>query len=163
MKRIRIIGTPGSGKSYLAELISRKLKIRVYDLDDLYWYKKYSKKRSPKKLRELIKNITNKKSWIIEGMQYGVDSEWIIKKSELVIWVNPSLHKIIFRLILRHKNRKNEKLSGTLKLIKSVIKYKLNINSKHKKAHNSYFQKYSHKFIVIKNNKGIEKFLGILK
>jgi len=36
MKRIHIIGISGSGKSYLADKISKKLNIEKIDLDDIY-------------------------------------------------------------------------------------------------------------------------------
>lgn len=159
MKRIRIIGTPGSGKTYLAKLISKKLKIPVYDLDDVYWQKKYTKRRDPKKIGKLIKKIIKKRKWIIEGMQWGIESEWIVKRSDVTVWVDPGLIKIIFRLIMRHVKRKEKTLIGTLQLLKAATKYKLNIFSGHKKAHKDYLKKYNNKFIIIKGNKDLQEFL----
>mgnify|MGYP004583180907 FL=1 len=35
--KIHIIGTPGSGKSFLADNLSKQFDIPHYDLDDLQW------------------------------------------------------------------------------------------------------------------------------
>ena len=35
--KIHIIGGPGSGKTFLAEKLSKELGIRHYDLDELQW------------------------------------------------------------------------------------------------------------------------------
>ena len=82
--KIFIIGTMGSGKTTLAERLSKELKIRHYGLDDVYYSKKYTKKRKEdvreRKLNELLK----KKKWIIEGV-FNNWTEEIFKKADLVI------------------------------------------------------------------------------
>lgn len=37
MNRILILGPCGAGKSHLADLMGRKLKIPVYHLDSIFW------------------------------------------------------------------------------------------------------------------------------
>jgi len=46
LNKIFILGSSGSGKTFLANLLSKKLNIPSYDLDDIFWYKKYTKKRA---------------------------------------------------------------------------------------------------------------------
>lgn len=41
--KIHIIGGPGSGKTYLAEKLSKELGIQHYDLDELQWDNKTDK------------------------------------------------------------------------------------------------------------------------
>ncbi|MBS3144559.1 AAA family ATPase, partial [Candidatus Woesearchaeota archaeon] len=41
-KRIYILGCSGSGKTSVAQELARKLHIQHYDLDDLFWKKKYT-------------------------------------------------------------------------------------------------------------------------
>ena len=46
--KIRIIGCSGSGKTYLANALSKKYNISHFDLDDIQWdnnAKEYGKKR----------------------------------------------------------------------------------------------------------------------
>ena len=36
-RKIHILGAAGSGKSYIADLLSRTYGLSVFDLDDLFW------------------------------------------------------------------------------------------------------------------------------
>ena len=99
--RIWIIGGSGSGKTYLARKISKILKIKNYELDDIIWDKKYTLKRPKALMVKKLKKITKKEKWIIEG----VSSSWIesgIKRADLVILLKVHSSKIIWRLFLRH-------------------------------------------------------------
>ena len=61
MMKIHIIGGPGSGKSFLAEKLSKELGISHFDLDDLQWDNKsasYGVKRSPDERDRLLNDVT---------------------------------------------------------------------------------------------------------
>ena len=64
-KRIYIIGSTGSGKTYLARKLSLLFGIKSYDLDDIYWIKKYYKKRDENVKQRMLERIYQKKEWII--------------------------------------------------------------------------------------------------
>lgn len=163
--KIRIIGTCGSGKSFLAKEITEKTGIKKYDLDNIFWVKKYTKRRSDNEIKKLLEKISKKKKWIIEGMHYGI-TENIEKKSDLIVWINPQWNKIFWRLIKRFFNRKGkpgESVKDTIRLLNWMTRYKINIFSKSKKAHKNIFKKYSDKSIILKNKNEINKFLKKLK
>ena len=72
--KIRIIGGPGSGKSYLAEALSKETGIPLYDLDDLQWKNElgsYAQRREPEERAKMLEQILQKENWIIEGVYYG--------------------------------------------------------------------------------------------
>jgi len=48
-QKIFILGTSGSGKTTLAKQISEKRNIPHYNLDNFFWYKKFSKKEAQKR------------------------------------------------------------------------------------------------------------------
>ena len=73
INRIHIIGTTGTGKTYLAKNLSRMLKIKHHDLDDIFWIKKYTKIRPDKERRRLLTQILKNNKWIVEGIY----SSWI--------------------------------------------------------------------------------------
>jgi adenylate kinase family enzyme len=79
-KRIFILGTTGTGKTHLAYLLSKKLKIKKYSLDDVYWKRKYDIKRTEKERDKELKKITKNKRWIIEGIY----SHWPKKAAKKV-------------------------------------------------------------------------------
>lgn len=123
--RIYIIGTAGSGKTFMAKKLSQKYKIPHYDLDDILWKIKYSKKWSKNKRRKEIKKIADKKRWIIEGVYSG----WInyaLKKADLVIFIESNKILAVKRLILRFFKRRGakENIRDLFGLIRFSLKYK---------------------------------------
>lgn len=167
MKKIRIIGTCGSGKSYLAKELSKKLKIPHYDLDDIFWKKKYTKRREEKEMKKMVNKTMKKNKWIIEGIQYyNHNIEKTFKKADLILWLKTKTTTSCYRIIRRYITRKNEKqenAKNTLKLLKSPILYNLNIKSKSKKTHREISNKYKKKLIILKNKKQINEFLKSIK
>ena len=70
--KIHIIGGPGSGKTFLADRLSRQLGIPHYDLDDLQWDNTagYGIKRNPQERDALLRQILQQEDWIIEGVYH---------------------------------------------------------------------------------------------
>ena len=76
--KIRIIGGPGSGKTFLAKKKEEELSIPHFDLDDLQWDNKadsYGTKRDHQEREELLEKILLREDWIIEGVYYKWCSE----------------------------------------------------------------------------------------
>ena len=73
--KIHIIGCSGSGKTYLANALSKKYNISYFDLDDIQWdnnAKEYGKKRTLDERKALLQEILyNNDEWIIEGVYYA--------------------------------------------------------------------------------------------
>ncbi|MEK6913904.1 MAG: AAA family ATPase [Nanoarchaeota archaeon] len=166
MKRIYILGASGSGKSFISKKLSKILRISVYDLDDLFWKhgkeRKYDVKRDEKERNNLLKEITKKDKWIIEGCY----SSWIedsIRKSDLVIWLDPSFPILAHRLILRFFKRKILMSKDGLKDLGLLLKYAKNYHVKNQPAgfykHKELIEKNKLKFIYIKNKRELKKFL----
>jgi len=164
--KIYILGTSGSGKSTLANQISKILKIKTYDLDNIFWYKKYTKKRNIEKRKEKLKQLLKgKKKWILEGI-YTDWSENAIKKADLIIWINTPRHVISWRIFKRHLKRRkegNETLKDCLNLIKYAIGYKKNTKSAGYESHKKIIKNHKKEVIVLKNKKGIKKLISNLK
>ena len=165
--KIRIIGPAGCGKTYLSEKISNKLKIPRYDLDDIFWDKKYTIRRKDKEITKKIEQILKKPKWILEGIQYySHNIPKTFQKANTIILVNPSTIVNCCRIIKRYTQRrrnKEETAKGTLKLLKFPLSYNLNIKSKSIKAYAEVFNQYPKKVIILKNKKQINKFLTNLK
>ena len=71
-KKIHIIGSTGSGKTYLAREISKRLHIPFFELDDIVWNGavELSGKNSPEVRDKILEDIINKEQWIIEGVYH---------------------------------------------------------------------------------------------
>jgi adenylate kinase family enzyme len=106
--RICIFGGPGSGKTYLAKKTSKELKIKHYDLDNIFWDKKdidYSQRARPKDRNKDFKKILKNKSWIIEGVYFRWNKESFSKADKIIILQTNTFIRD-FRIISRFiKNR----------------------------------------------------------
>ena len=159
LKKVYVLGTSGSGKSYLARLISEKLDVPCYDLDDIFWVKKYSEKLHEDKRVLKIMKIAKKKSWVIEG----VYASWVSKaiaEADLVIWLRTPAHKRVSRIISRKlKNYDRDSWRGTFGLVRFSLAYRFRKKKASHSGHKELLKNTSVKHIVIKNKKNFNKFL----
>ena len=164
--KIYILGTSGSGKSFLAEKLSNYLKIPCYDLDDIFWYKKYTKKRNIEKRREKLKQLIKaKKKWIIEGV-YTDWSEQAIKKADLIIWMSTPGHILswrIFKRYLKRRGEKDETLRDCIKLIGYARGYRKHPSSTGYESHKKVIKNHKKEVVVLKSNRQVKKFLRRFK
>ena len=100
MRRISIIGGSGTGKTTLANNLSKELKIPVYHLDGLNyepnWVQVDNAKRD-KKINEIIQ----KDKWIIDGT-YTSTLRDRINNSDLIIFLNFSTFSRLFGVFKRY-------------------------------------------------------------
>ncbi len=169
LKRIFILGTVGSGKSTLARNLSGKLKIKHYDLDDIFWTSKFNKKRSEKERAKSLSNLIKKDEWIIEG----VYADWIeqgIKRSNFVILLKIPSHTLFYRITKRTIKREKSKLKGEarykenfkdyLNLIKAAFRYNRDTNPKHGYSkHKELIDRHKVGYIIIRNNQELKELL----
>lgn len=99
--RIRIIGSCGSGKSYLAKEISKMLEVPYYELDNMIWDRSVDNQRFPQEIRDAeLHRIVGLESWIIEGVQFEWTSE-SFEKADLIYILNPSVYLRDYRIVRR--------------------------------------------------------------
>ena len=65
-KRILIIGSAGSGKTYLSNILSKKLDIDVTHLDKIYWLPNWEK-QPVTFCEDLTKELVVSNEWILDG------------------------------------------------------------------------------------------------
>jgi adenylate kinase family enzyme len=163
IKKIFILGAAGSGKTHLAKILSKKLKIPHHDLDDIKWKIKYTEKRNRLEKIKFIKKITKKNKWIIEG-PYTSFISLAVEKSDLIIWLNLNKNTLGYRILKRYLRREREiknSLFYTLKLIKTIRKYKK--KNPHFESHKDSLKKSMNKTIIIKKRKELKKLIEQIK
>ena len=160
--KIFIIGISGSGKSYLANRLSEKLKIKHFDLDDLYWETKYSKKRDKQERAKILNSILeNENDWVFEGI-YNIWTENIRDKADLIIWLDLPKNLMTWRILkrwLKRRKESREKLKEVLSLIKfqrSYRKYKEKFDGSFYESHKDFLKDFKN-LIIVKNKKDLEE------
>lgn len=163
LNKIFILGSSGSGKTFLANLLSKRLNIYPYDLDDIFWYKNYNKKRAIEKRKVYVHKICKNKKWIIEGV-YVKWTQEAIKKADLIIWLDFPFHIQAFRLINRFikrklSNPKDHSFMSLIHLLRFAKSYKTSNRSAGFNAHKFVLDKHKAKVVYINNKVKLDKFL----
>ena len=126
--KIHIIGGPGTGKTYLAEKLTKQFGIPHYDLDDLQWdnqSENYGTKRDPQERDALLNRILEKDVWIIEGVYYA----WCgrcFEKADRIYVLDVPRYQYRYRIIRRFIRRKLGLEKGkkeTLKSLSDLLKW----------------------------------------
>ena len=66
MRRVMVVGGPGSGKSTFARALSAKTGLPVFHMDLIHWLPGWVERPSAEKSR-LTKKVHAKEAWIFEG------------------------------------------------------------------------------------------------
>jgi adenylate kinase family enzyme len=102
MEKIVIIGSPGAGKTTLARELGRKLKIKVFHLDRLFWKRGWKGKTRDTRIDILQKLVLRDTQWIIEGT-YLCSSESRLNAADTIIFLDISPLLCLQRIMKRHR------------------------------------------------------------
>ncbi|GAC1688633.1 MAG: DNA topology modulation protein [Ktedonobacteraceae bacterium] len=101
MEKIVIVGSPGAGKSTLAQALGDILDIEIIHLDRYFWqpgWNEHSRKTRIVRQQQLIRE---KYHWIIEGT-YLSSSEPRLNAADTIIFLDIPPLLCLYRLIKRH-------------------------------------------------------------
>lgn len=165
IKKIHIIGGGGSGKTYIANRLSKILDIICYDLDDVFWDNdantygiKALEHVRDKKIEEILKND----SWIIEGVYH----KWLFesfKNADIIFILRPNIYLQHFRCITRFIKRKlgilPSKKKNTLKSLIKMIVWNHDYNKNKINEILEFLKEFNDKTVILKNNNDVLKYI----
>ena len=99
--RIAIIGTAGSGKTTLAQQISRHLGIQHVELDA---YRIGPNWTPNPRFRCQIRQVLSKDDWVADG-NYAIARDIVWSKATKIIWLDYSINLVLWRLLKRTMKR----------------------------------------------------------
>ena len=148
MKRIMVIGCPGSGKSMLSKALYSKTDIPLYHLDMMYWNADKTTVEKPVFL-ERLSTVLEKEAWIIDG-NYGSTMELRIKKCDTVIFLDYPLDICLEGISARRgKPRSDMPWIESDQYDEEFIEFIKNYNSQSRPQVMELIDKYSHKNILV--------------
>jgi len=113
MRRVAVIGTTGSGKSWLAERLAERVGLRVIELDALFWGRDWQP--VPVDLfRHRVERETGDDGWVVVG-NYGQVRDLVWRPADTLVWLDLPLPLVMGRLLRRTVKRAvtREELWGT--------------------------------------------------
>lgn len=129
MKRIAVIGIPGSGKSTFANNLGKKLNRPIIHLDKEYWTSDWRRKYSKEEWKKFIEELSKQDEWIIDG-NYKSSMSIRLDRADAIIFFDFPKWQCLFRAFIRFFNRKQQfdkpegmKEKIRWELVKFIIKY----------------------------------------
>ncbi|MEW5908121.1 MAG: hypothetical protein AB1643_03035 [Patescibacteria group bacterium] len=159
-KKIYIIGTGRSGKSFLANKLSQKTDIKHYDLDDVVFVEIGKKIRDIEERNKELAKILESQSWIIEG---AYTEEWImpaLEEADAIVWVNTSRTIKLLRFFRKIISEEKEMIKTFYGREKLVAGFKYKQYDRSMSAYQKRLEPFKDKVIILKSKKEIDNFLS---
>lgn len=158
-KKIIVIGSPGSGKSFVSSTLSKKLNIPIFYLDKLYWKENWV--ATPREQFIAIQqDILKKDSYIIDG-NYQSTLELRFKNASTIIFLDIDKN-VCFEAVKGRMGQKREDFPNYLEeeLDDAFVHSILHFHEESRPFIMGMIDKYSEKnIIVLKNRDEVNEFL----
>lgn len=168
MERIVIIGNSGSGKTYLAQSLSRRFHLEIIHLDKLFWEPGgFNKKRPADVVYSEITTLAQGQSWIVEGV-FGELAQEFLPKADCLLWLDLDWATCSASLLQRG-SESSKQLDAYLaeenfnKLLQWASDYWQRQDLRSQRGHAFLFEQFNDKKVCLKTRGEVDDFIGTLR
>ncbi len=160
MKRVMVIGCPGSGKSTFSRALHEKTKLPLYHLDMMNWNSDGTTVEKHVFIERLQETV-HKDKWIIDG-NYGSTMEIRLQACDTVIFLDYPL-EICLEGVRERRGKERADIpwvEPVNEVDEDFIEFIKNYNNKNRPVVRKLLEKYSDKTILIfRNREEADKYL----
>ncbi|WP_225743282.1 AAA family ATPase [Marinilactibacillus sp. Marseille-P9653] len=164
MKKILVIGCPGSGKSTLSERLAKALDLELIHLDRINWINDHHT-LSRAEFDDQLEKVLSKDRWIIDGNYNRTLSRRLIA-ADTVIWLDLPRTLCIYRILKRFVKAKmlhKGTFGNPNKIEKDFLNFVWNFNKTNRPLILNALSNCSDKrILILKANKEIKQIKKIL-
>lgn len=159
-KRVVTLGDSGRGKSTLSKHLSGKYNLKYIELDDIFWLKKFTEKRTDEEQIGLLKDILAKENnWVIEGSTRHLVS-LCLEQADCIIHLSFKNILIQWYYVLKRGFKRKDSLKESLNLCVHLFKKRYGLgNSKGKQSVRDMIKPFSEKVIELNSWEKINKLI----
>ena len=103
MERVIVVGTSCSGKTTLAQQISRALGAPHIELDAIHWKPNWQE-RPAEEFRQLVSEAAAGEEWVMDG-NYSAGRDIVWGRATTIIWLNYPFRVVLWRALYRTTKR----------------------------------------------------------
>lgn len=105
-QKIMVVGSPGSGKSYLAKEIHKKTGMHLVHLDNEYWNPDWLETEKEEWI-DKQKKLMEMDCWIIDG-NYNSTMELRVGEADFIIFLDVKRMTCIYGVLRRHGKKRSD-------------------------------------------------------
>ncbi|TFB22932.1 DNA topology modulation protein [Filobacillus milosensis] len=162
MKRVILIGSPGSGKSTMSTELAEILNLELYHLDNIFWKPGWVSVPRDEQI-EITKKLVNQKTWMIDG-NYAGTLDLRLERADFVVFFDLPRWVCMYRIFKRvwqYRNKKRPDMNaGTERLNWDFIKFVWDFRKKKRPLIYEKLSRYPNKQVyILKTRKDVKEFM----